>query len=59
MSRAKNQATGIRGRRKGEPVPEREHFYICEECGQSVDKRDLGEVLHHEELGHEKLPNHA
>ena len=44
MSRAKNVAAGIIGRRKGKPVDEREHpFYICEECGQAIDKRELGE----------------
>jgi hypothetical protein len=26
------------------------------ECGQAVDERDLGEVLHYEEPGHEPTP---
>jgi Fe2+ or Zn2+ uptake regulation protein len=40
-----------------EPIecPEHEHFFVCTECGQSVDRRDLGQVFHHEEPGHEKL----
>lgn len=35
-----------------EPTDEFEHFYTCKKCGQAVDKRDLGQVFHHE------LPNH-
>ena len=35
---------------------EAEHFYICEACGQAVDMRRLGDVLHHEAEGHERLP---
>jgi hypothetical protein len=42
-SRAKNSEITITGRRKGKPAQEREHFYICPDCGQIVDKRDLGE----------------
>jgi hypothetical protein len=61
MSRAKNELAGIKGvrvDRHGKPidVDEREHFYVCEDCGQAVDKRDLGEVFHHEEPVHERLP---
>lgn len=37
-------------------VPEDEHFYRCEACGQAVDMRRLGDVLHHEDEGHEPLP---
>lgn len=40
----------------GDPANEVEHFYICLACGQAVDKRDLGEVFHHEMPGHEPLP---
>jgi bifunctional non-homologous end joining protein LigD len=36
-------------------VPEREHFYDCAECGQKVDMRRLGDVLHHEEPDHEPI----
>jgi hypothetical protein len=36
-------------------LEEHEHFYVCAACGQAVDKRDLGQVFHHEEQGHEPL----
>lgn len=32
------------------------HFYECPACGQSVDCRDLGDVLHHEDAGHKPRP---
>ena len=35
---------------------EADHFYRCPVCGQAVDCRRLGDVLHHEEEGHEPLP---
>jgi hypothetical protein len=38
------------------PASEADCFYICPDCGQAVDERDLGQVLHHEEPGHEPLP---
>lgn len=34
---------------------EAEHFMICPECGQAFDCRKLGDVLHHDEPGHEPL----
>lgn len=40
----------------GEPADEAEHFFVCATCGQAVDKRRLGDVLHHERDGHEPLP---
>lgn len=55
-----NPANGIRGVLIGaEPADERDHFYTCVACGQSVDKRDLGEVFHHEEPNHEPLRRDA
>lgn len=39
----------------GEPADEADHFYICQACGQAVDMRKLGDVLHHEDEGHEPL----
>src|SRR5436189_6354691 len=39
-----------------EPADEIVHFYICKACGQPVDKRDLGQVFHHEDEGHAPLP---
>ena len=56
-----NAGTGIIGvlidPEMGEPleVEEHEHFYVCAACGQAVDKRDLGQVFHHEEVGHKPL----
>ena len=43
-------------RMAGEPEDERVHFYVCKACGQAVDKRNLGDVFHHEEAGHSPLP---
>ena len=45
----------IKGKRVGgDPANEADHFYVCEECGQAVDMRDLFQVFHHEEVGHER-----
>lgn len=38
------------------PADEIEHFHICPACGQPVDRRDLGQVFHHEDKGHQPLP---
>ena len=38
-------------------VPETEHFITCKECGQAIDLRNLGDVLHHETVEHEPLPS--
>ena len=40
----------------GEPANPLDHFYRCEACGQMVDRRDLGQVLHHEKPDHKPLP---
>jgi hypothetical protein len=40
----------------GEPGNEADYFYKCSVCSQTVDKRDLGEVFHHELPGHDPLP---
>lgn len=46
-----NSASGIWGE-PAEPVhDELEHLYLCAECRQAVDMRDLGQVLRHEEEG--------
>ncbi len=56
-----NKATGIIGvaidpeTGKQLELEEHEHFYVCATCGQAVDKRDLGQVFHHEDAGHEPL----
>jgi translation initiation factor 2 beta subunit (eIF-2beta)/eIF-5 len=39
----------------GEPDNYLDHFYTCKQCGL-VDKRDLGQVFHHEVRGHQPLP---
>ena len=33
-----------------------DHLYTCPACGQTVDRRQLGDVLWHEERGHEPIP---
>ena len=35
---------------------EAKHFYVCPSCRQAVDMRRLGDVLHHEDEGHERIP---
>lgn len=43
------------GKRIGDEIAdESEHFTTCGECGDLFDMRDLEEVLHHEEPGHER-----
>ena len=32
---------------------EADNFFACVECGKMVDMRDLAQVFHHEEAGHE------
>ena len=56
VSKVTNSAKGIIGHREGgDPENELDNFYKCAECDQSVDMRDLGQVFHHEEDGHEKI----
>jgi hypothetical protein len=56
LRRTNNPASGIVGERVGDaPASEVDHFYRCPHCGQAVDKRDLGQVFHHEQPGHERL----
>jgi hypothetical protein len=40
-------------------VPEEEHFYQCQDCGQTVDMRMLDQVLHHAERDHEPMRRDA
>ena len=44
-----------RSRKSSPPKDERDFFYICEECGQAVDKRSVTQIFHHEEYGHVPL----
>ncbi|RUV45339.1 hypothetical protein EOD29_00305 [Mesorhizobium sp. M1A.T.Ca.IN.004.03.1.1] len=49
----------------GPPITGRQHgsemstqvdcFYACPVCGQVVDKRDLRQVIWHEQPGHQRL----
>ena len=39
-----------------EPENELDNFYTCGICGQSVDRRDLGQVFYHEDADHEPIP---
>lgn len=56
MSELDNPGKGIIGQRVGgDPENELDNFYTCRACGQSVDMRDLGQVFHHEEKGHEPV----
>ena len=56
MSGITNDAKGIIGHRVGgDPEGERDNFYVCAACGQAVDMRDLGQVFHHEEAGHDQI----
>lgn len=38
-----------------EPTCEADHFLLCPACGQAIDVRQLMQVLHHEEAGHERV----
>lgn len=56
MNKVDNWAKGIIGKRIDKEVAdEAEHFITCAACGQAIDMRDLGQVFHHEEPGHEPL----
>jgi hypothetical protein len=57
LAERRDALKGIHGRPlDGEPEDEAEHFYVCNACGQAVDKQDLFAVMHHEIEGHEPLP---
>lgn len=34
-----------------------DHFFSCDGCGQNVDRRELGDLLHHQEPGHLPIPS--
>jgi hypothetical protein len=42
-----------------EPANEADHFEICPVCGQAFDRRDLDQVLHHDEDAHDPIPPQA
>lgn len=59
--KTRNEGTGIVGwpidPATGErlELQEHEHFHVCLACGQSVDRRDFGQVIHHEQPDHKPL----
>ncbi len=59
FKRTDNWATGVTATLTPEQelLPDEAHFYTCADCGQAVDMRDLGDVFHHEEPGHDRIPN--
>jgi hypothetical protein len=36
--------------------PCRDHYEICPTCGQAINLRELGDVLHHETSGRKPFP---
>ena len=44
---------------ESEPVERSIHFYTCRACGQAVDMRRLGDLIHHEHAGHEPIPTNT
>jgi bifunctional non-homologous end joining protein LigD len=40
-------------------LPEAMHFMDCPTCGQAIDCRNLGDVLHHNQPGHAPIPSAA
>jgi tRNA(Ile2) C34 agmatinyltransferase TiaS len=56
MSKITNAGKGYTGKRSGgKAESEGDHFFKCRACGQPFDMRDLGQVFHHEEEGHEPI----
>lgn len=37
------------------PKDEATYFFLCKNCGQAVDRRDLGQVFHHKVREHKRL----
>lgn len=56
MTKLSELGSPITGTRHGgEPAREQDHFYECRTCRQSVDRRDLRQVIWHERPSHEPL----
>lgn len=56
MTKLSDLGPPIVGHRHGEDPPrELDHFYDCRKCGQPVDRRDLRQVIWHEQPDHEPL----
>jgi hypothetical protein len=57
--RSTTPAAGIVGEAvDGELEDEREHVTECPTCGQLIDLRDFGQVLHHHDRDHRPIPSH-
>ncbi|RWB65577.1 MAG: hypothetical protein EOQ52_24620 [Mesorhizobium sp.] len=56
MTKLSDLGPPITGTRLGrEPPTEAHHFHLCPTCGQAVDRRDLRQVIWHEQPKHEPL----
>lgn len=55
MTKLSDLGEMIFGKPVNSPEEEREHFYKCRHCGQIVDRRDLRQVLWHEQQRHKPL----
>ncbi|PBC02745.1 hypothetical protein CK220_19505 [Mesorhizobium sp. WSM3860] len=56
MTKLSDLRPPVKGTRQGdEPAREQDHFYNCRRCGQQVDRRDLRQVIWHEQPEHEPL----
>lgn len=55
MTKLSDLGPPIIGRQHGGMLKEGDQFYACPACGQVVDKRDLRQVLWHEQPGHQRL----
>ncbi|MGX7953569.1 non-homologous end-joining DNA ligase [Tsuneonella sp. HG249] len=58
MARITNEARKAANRKSAiaPALAEAEHFHVCAECGELVDRRNLGDVIHHETPGHDARP---
>ncbi|KUM26701.1 hypothetical protein AU467_20460 [Mesorhizobium loti] len=56
MTKLSDLGPPIKGRpRVRSAATEQDHFHICPACGQAVDRRDLRQVIWHEQPGHKPL----
>ena len=56
MTKLSDLGPPIVGKRHGgKPKSEEDNFYRCPACGQAVDRRDLRQVIWHQQPAHEPL----
>ncbi|RRH89557.1 hypothetical protein EH240_33790 [Mesorhizobium tamadayense] len=56
MTKVSDLGLPVVGTRHGkQPAEEIDHFHTCPYCGQAVDRRDLRQVLWHEQPTHKRL----